>query len=980
MVISNPAIINDACLTLKNVTASQAMRQIIAFILWMSIGMQASARQLEPYLAISDPDSLEVYLDQQSLEGRERDSVLAVWHYEQSFVARDQADQEAQEYHLEQAQQISDRRYFMALLIRTKLEWAEQYRIKMDGSKSYELIQEAIELSRSSGNRKLEGIAYKNLGSTIEHVEADPVRAIEQLLVARGIFDELEDELELANLDLYVGILYSNDSDNENALIYFYNSLEYFREIGHVMQQIRLRINISLSLSRLHRYQEAYEQFTEIEKIIEPDMVLASAFFNINFGNLLIEMDRSDEALPRILEANRIFTSIDDLYGIGITKYHLGEIYYELGDYDQAISILEDVRDSINYFGIGGNESIHSDLGKAYAKSGRYAEAYDAVSTYAEMQDSSRRAQTKKEVGLLQKKYELSKKETENEKLRMDTEIKAAQLARQKDLNYSILILTILFAACAGFFFWSRRRTQRLNKTIAEQSQKLKAINEAKSQLFANISHDFRTPLTLISGQTHLLLDDYREILPEDALSRIQKISWNNNRLISLTEEIRELINLDSGNIKVETVPHDLRAFLILQVGLFQSAAEEKEIILETRFAEKSVWALIDVPKFEKIIFNLLSNALKFTNSGGEIIVTLLEKGGQAIISVQDSGIGIEQKHLIHVFDRYYQVDHKEYNIRQGLGIGLAICKELMDLHGGQISVQSELGVGTCFEIRLAVTLEHPDAVSEVAAADRMLSSELEKKRIQPVMDPSKSAVLVVDDHPQIRSYIADVLEEEYNIYVAGNGWEALELLRNQKISLIITDLMMPVMDGFVLITSLKKDASFKHIPIIVVSARSSISDREKALEMGVNDYLIKPFNAREFKLKVANTVQTQQSTEQLPEPLQNYNLEKLEQEWLTKLSNIITSCIDQRVTNQMLANELAVSERTLFRMMKDLTGLTPLEYVKQLKYQYARKLLTHGKVKSLNDAGKAIGISNVTRFRAQYKEYYDEEPSVKLS
>ena len=149
---------------------------------------------------------------------------------------------------------------------------------------------------------------------------------------------------------------------------------------------------------------------------------------------------------------------------------------------------------------------------------------------------------------------------------------------------------------------------------------------------------------------------------------------------------------------------------------------------------------------------------------------------------------------------------------------------------------------------------------------------------------------------------------------------------------------------------------------------------------MGVNDYLIKPFNAREFKLKVANTVQTQQSTEQLPEPLQNYNLEKLEQEWLTKLSNIITSCIDQRVTNQMLANELAVSERTLFRMMKDLTGLTPLEYVKQLKYQYARKLLTHGKVKSLNDAGKAIGISNVTRFRAQYKEYYDEEPSVKLS
>lgn len=908
-----------------------------------------------------------------------RDSIIAVWHHRQSDHSRDIADTELLEFHLGKAEEISERRHFMELLITCKIDWADQYRIKMDGPKATELLEEALELSRSSGNRLMEGVALKAWGSMIEHVEADPVRSIGKLLLAREIFDEIEDELQLADLDLLLGILYSNNKENEKALIYFRNALTYFQEEGDVMMQIRLRINSALSLSRLKRNEEAYQEFIAIEKIIEPEMVLANAFFNINFGNLLIDIGKADEALPRILEANRIFTNINDLYGIGITRYHLGEIYYEVGDFSKAIVILEGVRDSVDHFGLGNIGSIQSDLALAYAASKRFEEAYQAAIISLEHQDSSRRAQTKKEIGLLQKKYELSRKEAENEKLRHDKEIQEAQIARQKDVNLAILVVTGVLAICAAFFFWSRRKTQRLNHTIAEQSQKLAAINEAKSQLFANISHDFRTPLTLISGQTHLLLDDYRDILPEDALSRIQKITWNNNKLISLTEEIRELINLDSGNIKVDTTPQDLRAFLILQVGLFQSAAEEKEIILDTRFGEKEVWSKIDVSKFEKIIFNLLSNALKFTSSGGEIMVSLSQKGGEAIIKVQDSGIGIEQKHLVHIFDRYYQVDHKEYNIRQGLGIGLAICKELMDLHGGDISVQSELGVGTTFEIRIGLTTEIPLAQEEVVAPDVSLKEENIKRPIQPVRDPSKPAVLVVDDHPQIRNYISDVLADDYNIYLSSNGWEALELLKKQKISLIITDLMMPVMDGFVLITSLKKEPDYKHIPVIVVSARSSVGDREKALEMGVNDYMIKPFNAREFKLKVANTVQTQQSTEQLPEPLQNYNLEKLEQEWLTKLSEIVTSRIDQRITNQMLANELAVSERTLFRMMKDLTGLTPLEYVKQLKYQFARKLLTRGKVKSLNDAGKAIGITNVTRFRAQYKEYYDEEPSVKV-
>lgn len=959
------------------------MRLFIAFLCAVSACLTVNAQSqfdLQPYLDISSIDSLQSHLDQQDLGRRMKDSVLAVWHFNQVDLARDKAELEQLENHLTQVEQISEDRHFMELLIRTKLDWADQYRIKMKGDKSRALIEEAIELSKANGNRKLEGVAYKSLGSMIEHVEDDPVKAIYQLLKARKIFDEIQDDLELANLDLFLGILYSNNQENEEALGYFRNALTYFQKTGYTMQQIRLRINSALALSRLKRREEAYKEFLEIEKIVEPDMVMANAFFNINFANLLIDMKKADEALPRIQVANEIFTGMNDLYGIGITKYHLGEIYYELGDYKKAISILENVRDSIYYFGLSNKESIFSDLALAYAKSQQFKNAYEAANLALYLKDSVRRAETQKELGLLQKKYELSLKETENEKLRHDKEIQITQLARQKELNLAILFVTAALAICAGFFFWSRRKTQRLNKTIAEQSQKLEAINEAKSQLFANISHDFRTPLTLISGQAHLLMDDYRGILPEDAISRIQKISWNNNKLISLTEEIRELINLDSGNIKVETVPHDLRSFLILQVGLFQSAAEEKEIILETHFGEEEVWTKIDVSKFEKIIFNLLSNALKFTNSGGEIIVTLIQEDDAAVVKVQDSGIGIEQKHLIHIFDRYYQVDHKEYNIRQGLGIGLAICKELMDLHDGEISAESELGKGTTFTLKVSVTEERPETLEGKAILDDN-SQDLDrpKKLLQPVRDPSKSSVLVVDDHPQIRSYISDVLKEEYNIYLSSNGWEALELLKAQKISLIITDLMMPVMDGFVLISSLKKAPELKNIPVIVVSARSSVSDREKALEMGVNDYLIKPFNTREFRLKVANMVQTQQTSEQLPEPLQHYNLEKLEQEWLTKLSEVVTTNIDQRITNHMLANELAVSERTLFRMIKDLTGLTPLEYVKQLKYQHARRLLTHGKVKSLNDAGKAIGITNVTRFRAQYKEYYDEEPSVRV-
>lgn len=946
-----------------------------AIVLFILSSTFSTAQDVESLISITSMDSLlssEAFLNNSDTR---KDSLLTAWHFNQGQRSKERADPEATWFHFNSAHALAEKRSFEKLLVSVKLEMSDRLKVQRKTDSASLLIRQSMEIAENLEDKSFLGLTHYQKGSFIDEVEENPIEAIKEYFLALSIFEELADTSGMALVHMNLGSLYVTDDNPLEALHHYRMSESLYEKIGVIKQRVRLGINIGLTYHRMNVMDSAILSFKSVEPLIENKTGLASAFLNINLGNSLIQIGEHVEALERLKVANGIFRRIDDKFGIGITEYHMGEALLRGGEYQKAVDALEKVLLLIDEYGINNmRETVHKDLSLAYANSGNYTQAYGHAKEAIILQDSLEKVESRKQLGLLQQKYELTKKEAENERLKRESAAQEAAIKRQQDLIMFVFLASLALSGFAAFYFRSQQKTKRLYDTISKQSDKLQAINEAKSHLFANISHDFRTPLTLISGQVHLLLDDYLDLLPADAISRLHKISWNNNRLISLTEEIRELISLDSGNIKLDMKAQDMRSFLALQVGLFQSAAEEKGIEMTLSLTENQANTEMDPSKLEKVFYNLLSNALKFTPEGGSIKVSLTTNNQTICIELADSGIGIDSKHFEHVFDRYYQIESSDYKVQQGLGIGLAITKELIDLHGGSIKVSSEIGVGTTFSLTLPLT-EKP--ILEQVNPLIPLPINLEKESKSDTVKDHKKAgtVLIVDDHPQIRGYIRDILSSDFNTLEAENGWVALETLRKEKVNLIITDIMMPVMDGFVLIESLKKDEKLKKLPILAVSARSGQEDKERVLGLGVSDYMIKPFNSKEFKLRIKNLVETQLKNLELPEAIQNYNLEKLEEEWLSKLSEVIIKNIDLRINNNMLASELAMSERTLYRALKDITGLTPLEYIKQVKFQHARKLLSAGKVKSLNDAGKAIGIQNVTRFKSQYKAYYDEEP-----
>ena len=920
----------------------------------------------------------EVFLSaiQQGYSSFEQDSLLMSWHLRKAKTAKLAANARQREYHLTAALLVAtDQEGLEKLQIQAYLELADRQRIKQNKDSALTLVQQALEVSQQIGNRALEGQCLYNFASIIEYMDENPMVAIDYLLQAKGIFEEIEDKERLANVHILMGIVHVKSNDPFKSITYYKLAQQYYEEVADTLYQTRMAVNLGMSYHRIDEIDSSILSYQKAESLIKDPDGLATAFLNVNYANVLIEVDQYEEAIRRLKISNAIFTRIEDQYGINITLYHIGEAYLDKGDPSTAIDIFLQVEKAIEDFVMNNiRETLYKDLNYAYTGVGNYKKALEYAQKQIVLSDSLQKQEYRKQVALLEQRYALEKKEAENQSLRQQAEMREAEIQRQKEWSIAVAIALFLISGFAAFVFWTQRKTARLNKTVQKQADKLKAINDAKSQLFANISHDFRTPLTLISGQVQLLLDDNQHILPSDAIARLHKISWNNNRLISLTEEIRELISLDSGNIKIDKQVVDIKSFVALQTGLFQSAAEEKGISLTQRFDAPEISVCMDSFKMEKVFYNLLSNALKFTKEGGTIHVELSQRKNQVMVAVRDSGIGIGPEHLDHVFDRYYQIDTNDYKIEQGLGIGLAITKELIELHDGTIDVISEKSVGTTFTVSLPISLEEQESQQIQSTA---ITTEPGHTTNKPLMreQPAKGCILVVDDHPEIRAYVRDLLKEDFELYLAENGWSALETLKEKKVDVIITDIMMPVMDGFVLIEALKAEDRWKNIPVVAISARTGQEDKERVLKLGVADYMIKPFNSREFKLRIANLVELRKKDQALPASLQHYNLQKLEEEWLSKLSSIVKDNLGEKVSNSMLANEMAMSERTLYRVLKDLTGLTPLEYVKQVKFQYARKLMTEGKVKSLNDAGKAIGIHNVTRFKHQYKAFYDEEP-----
>ncbi len=520
------------------------------------------------------------------------------------------------------------------------------------------------------------------------------------------------------------------------------------------------------------------------------------------------------------------------------------------------------------------------------------------------------------------------------------------------------------------------------SKVAELKTQKTKEINELQSKMYANISHEFRTPITIIKG---LSKNIGKSRLEESIDYKVKNIEKNSDQLLHLVNQMLDLVSLDAKKMEVYYKNGDIINFLKKSISLYKPLAESKQIHLKFNSQHPSIKMDFDDDKLQKALNNILSNALKFTPENGAINVTVFQQNNTLKIVISDTGKGIKPEDLPHIFNRYYKTFDLDENL--GSGIGMSLTKELVLLMDGCIDVASELNKGTQFSIQLPIknlvktqeTLNYTLPFIE----DRN-NSENDDDDNDPyiITEKVKHSILIVEDNSQIRNYVKELLGEFYIIYTAKNGKEGIKLAENKEIDFIISDIMMPEMDGFEFCKHIKENLKTSHIPFVIISARTQVEDKIKGYKLGIDAYLFKPFNEEELLLIIKNLFDKQQhKIEYFSELLQlkesdkkDIDINKLDIDFIKEIQEYALNK-EQRLTIDQLAKKLSTSRSQLHRKIKSLTGQSITNYINFVRIEKAKEILATTSL-HVSEIAYETGFESPTYFSKAFKKVVGVSPT----
>ena len=528
----------------------------------------------------------------------------------------------------------------------------------------------------------------------------------------------------------------------------------------------------------------------------------------------------------------------------------------------------------------------------------------------------------------------------------------------------------------------------KAEKVNHEKEQKL---NEERLRFFTNITHELRTPLTLILGP----LDDisHSSDITKAVKHKLAVIYQSAVRLNELITQILEFRKTETDNRQLRVVKANV-VDAVHEVSLkYEELAQKPDVAIKFVAPENPIMMYIDKEVIAIILDNLVSNAIKYTDQGNIDISVERRRSGErhlVDITVSDTGHGISATALPHIFDRYYQENGPHQ--ASGTGIGLSLVKKLVTLHHGEVKVESNLEQGTSFIVTLDENEIYPDALRGDENASAKLqgndtaSGVLNLEEAVLSVENGKPLLLVVEDNREILDYVAESFIDEFDVLKAGDGRDGLALALNKVPDVIISDVMMPNMDGNAMCRALKKDIRTSHIPIILLTAKDSFEAKEKGYDSGADSYITKPFTHLLLRSRILNLLQQRRRDKMLIQESKETNLarkkeqlreslNKVDQEFFDKLNKLIEENISGDVDVNLIASNLAVSTSTLYRKMKALTGISTNEYIRKYKMQYAEHLLLEGKY-SISEISFMVGMNSVAYFRRCFKAEYGEIPS----
>ncbi len=509
-------------------------------------------------------------------------------------------------------------------------------------------------------------------------------------------------------------------------------------------------------------------------------------------------------------------------------------------------------------------------------------------------------------------------------------------------------------------------------KALEERTQELETINNFQSQFFINISHEIRTPLTLINGDIEQL-KNYEYKVPQ--LKKIQQdLHTEVTKITDMVNDVLDLSKMETSNFNLNIKSISGTELIEQLHASFETVFEQKKINFTLHPIDYNYLIDADTIQLNRAISNIIVNASKYTDTDGKVIISLTKKNDAIIISIEDTGIGIATKEINKICDQFYQVKN-HINDAGGSGVGLSLTKEIINLHNGKLHINSEVGLGSTFNIILPLK----ETLPLTSIINHEYIKEVNSSRYLPSLEAKNELFLVIDDNVKMRQYISNILNNYgYTCLHAENGVEALHLIAKNTIHFIVTDYMMPKMNGLDFIKNLKKQKI--DIPVLMLTAKNDTKSRLDVFRLGIDDYLTKPFENNEFIIRIENALTNYKNRTQYI--LQkNISIEETKEtdNWISQVESYILECSSNIQFKQAdIANHFNMSISTLYRKIKSSRGLSPNELVKEIKLQKAHEILTKDHTIPLKQLALEVGFQHTSYFSKMYENRFGIKPFIK--
>lgn len=541
-------------------------------------------------------------------------------------------------------------------------------------------------------------------------------------------------------------------------------------------------------------------------------------------------------------------------------------------------------------------------------------------------------------------------------------------------INLILFISACIITAIVILIRWLYARSMRIRSQLQ------------MNYIFNNITHELLTPLTIISASVDKLHEEH-----PDSRHDLDLMDLNIQRSVRLLQQILETSKLQAGELRILVSQGDVMQYIKETARSLEPLMVRKHLTFTVNCKPESMMGWLDTDKMDKIIFNLLSNAAKYTPEGGSVTLNVATNNrfDHIIIQVQDTGVGIPKEKMKHLFTRFYDGDYRN-NRTSGTGLGLALTRDLIYLHGGQISCESVEGQGTTFTVNVPINKEAfaPSQIDErnkmqihipEASIADLPKAEYMTEDKAPTPEAGASHILVVEDNVELLRLMKRLLQPRYHVLTAGNGREALQLIQTNRVDIVISDVMMPEMDGYELTDHIKQNEIYSHLPIILLTAKTTEDDKQKALLTGADAYIVKPFKIRDLQLHIDNLIANRQrihadATTPVEEPADLLSPD--DREFLERASKcVFDNLSDSDYDREAFASDMGTSVSTLYNRLKDLTGKSMANYIRDIRIQEACRIAKTERNTRVSDIAYRVGFRDAKYFATAFKRITGKQP-----